>query len=174
MQWQWYNNFKIGFKNILEEISPGGNELLLLGDFNLDMLPRKLSVEVRYLRQLFNIYQVTQLIKSPTRVPNNSSTLIYLALITDEGKIAASRVMQCSINDHSLLYLVRRARKVQNTFKNIQFQIIYYSKIFKNIQKLFISVSQSQINYWRTLDSRKLIDLPTTNSHFAQSRPIID
>ena len=30
--------------------------------------------------------------------------------------------MQCSISDHSLIYLVRRARKVQTTFKNIQFR----------------------------------------------------
>ena len=117
-----YNNFKVGLENTLEDISSGGNELLLLGDFNLDMLPRKLPVDARDLRQLFNAYQVTQLIKSPTRVTNNSSTLIDLALTTDVGKIVASGVMQCSISDHSLIYLVRRARKVQTTFKNIQFR----------------------------------------------------
>ena len=117
-----YNNFKVCFESILEKTSTEGTELLLFGDLNCDMLPRKLSADARDLRQLFNVYQVIQLIKSPTRVTSNSSTLIDLALATDVGKIVASGVLQCSISDHSLIYLVRRARKPRNTFRNIQFR----------------------------------------------------
>ncbi len=117
-----YNNFKVCFESILEKTSTEGTELLLFGDLNCDMLPRKLSADARDLRQLFNVYQVTQLIKSPTHVTSNSSTLIDLTLATDVGKIVASGVLQCSISDHSLIYLVRCSRKPRNTFRNIQFR----------------------------------------------------
>ena len=43
----------------------------------------KKLLSARDLRQLFNVYQITQLIKSPTRIASNSSTLIDLALATD-------------------------------------------------------------------------------------------
>ena len=71
-----YNDFKIRLESILEKTSTEGIELLCFGDFNCDMLPRKLSADARDLRQLFNVYQITQLIKSPTRIASNSSTLI--------------------------------------------------------------------------------------------------
>ena len=69
------------------------------------MLPRKLSADTRDLRQLFNACQVTQLIKSPTRITSNTSTLIDFALATDVEKIVASGVLQCPISEHSLIYL---------------------------------------------------------------------
>ena len=68
------------------------------------MLPRKLSADATDLHQLFNAYQVTQLIKTPTHVTSNSSTLIDLALAIDVEKIVASGVLQCSTSDHSLIY----------------------------------------------------------------------
>ena len=113
---------KLVLRVFWKKTSTEGIELLCFGDFNCDMLPRKLSADVRDLRQLFNLYQITQLIKSPTRIASNSSTLIDLALATDVEKIVASGVLQYSISDHSLIYIVRRARKTRNTFKNIQFR----------------------------------------------------
>ena len=76
----------------------------------------------RNLCQLFSAYQLTQLIKSPTRITEHSSTLIDLALVTYTEKIIESGVVQCSISDHSLIFLIRRARKPRKTFKNIQFR----------------------------------------------------
>ena len=76
----------------------------------------------RNLCQLFSAYQLNQLIKSPTRITEHSSTLIDLALVTYTEKIIESGVVQCSISDHSLIFLIRRARKPRKTFKNIQFR----------------------------------------------------
>jgi hypothetical protein len=90
------------------------------------MLPRKLSADARNLCQLLSAYQLTQLIKSPTRITEHSSTLIDLAVVTDTEKIIESGVVQCSISDHSLIFLIRPTRKPRKTFKNIQF------RIFKN------------------------------------------
>ena len=117
-----YNDFKIGLESILVKTSTEGIELLCFGDCNCDMLPRKLSADARDLRQLFNAYQIIKLIKSPTRIASNFSTLIDLAFTTDIEKIVAPGVLQCSISDHLLIYLVRRAKKTRNTFKNIQFR----------------------------------------------------
>ena len=57
---------------MLERASVDGSEQLYLGDFNQDLLPKKLSADARDLRQIFASYQFTQLVKDPTRITARS------------------------------------------------------------------------------------------------------
>lgn len=63
--------------------------------------------------QLLNMYQYDQLIKEPTHISEHSSTTIDLAFTNDAEKIIKSGVLQCSISDHSLIFLTRRAKNYE-------------------------------------------------------------
>ena len=108
-------------------------ELLFLGDFNQDLLPKRLTADARDLRQTFSTYQLTQLIKSPTRITNRSKTLIDHIYTSDSNKVIASGVSQCAISDHSLIYLVRRSKKPRGPSKVINYRNFknYSSKNFR-------------------------------------------
>ena len=61
-----------------------------------------------------------QLIKELTRIVERSSTLLDLAFTTDQGKISDSGVLECSISDHSLVYIIRKARPPRGPIKTIK------------------------------------------------------
>jgi len=89
-------------------------EIIILGDLNCDTTAKKLSTESNQMHELFNIYQLTQLIKDFTRITENASTLIDLAFTNDNGKITDSGVIDCPISDHSLIYAIRRPKITKN------------------------------------------------------------
>ena len=108
--------------NVLDQSASEGVETLILGDFNCDMLPKRLPRISKELMQLLNMYQFDQLIKEPTHISKHSSTTIDLAFTNDAERIIKSGVLQCSISDHSLIFLTRRAKKLQSPGKNIQYR----------------------------------------------------
>lgn len=59
---------------------------------------------------MFSTYQFSQLIEDPTRITETSKTLIDVAFTTNADRIVTSGFFNCSINDHRLVYIVRRAR----------------------------------------------------------------
>ena len=100
----------------------------ILGDFNCDMLPKRLARVSKELMQPLNMYQFDQLIKEPTHISEHSSTTIGLAFTNDAEKIIKPGVLQCSISNHSLIFLTRRAKKLRSPSKNIQYRdFIRYS-----------------------------------------------
>ena len=59
----------------------GGNEIILIGDFNCDwsLEKYKLNPPTNKLVDLANLFQLEQFIKQPTRITQTTSTLIDLA-----------------------------------------------------------------------------------------------
>ena len=117
-----YKDFKPCLETMLDRASSENIELLFLGDFSQDLLPKRLTADARDLRQTFSTYQLTQLIKSPTRITNRSKTLIDHIYTSDSNKVIASGVSQCAISDHSLIYLVHRCKKLRGPSKVINYR----------------------------------------------------
>ena len=117
-----FDAFKASLDNALDQSASEGVETLILGDFNCDMLPRRLSRTSRELMQLLNMYQFDQLIEEPTHISEHSSTSIDLAFTNDTEKIIKSGVIQCSISDHSLIFLIRREKKLRSPGKSIEYR----------------------------------------------------
>ena len=117
-----FNNFKSTLDKSLEQISTEEKEIIVIGDFNCDMRPKKLASDSKELRDLFNLYQFNQLIKSPTRITDSTATLIDLVFTTDKEKIVSSGVLDCAISDHSLVFIIRRAKKPRGGTKNIVYR----------------------------------------------------
>ena len=91
-----------------------------------------------------------QLIKELTRIVKRSSTLLDLAFTTDQGKIFDSSVLECPISDHSLVYIIRKARPPRGPIKTIKCRSYNYS--VPNFVSDLYSASWDVINTSLTVD----------------------
>ena len=114
------NNFIPNLEKTLDVASSKGDEILLLGDLNYDLSSEKLPHDTKEVIKLFNIYQFSQLIEDPTRITETSKTLIDVAFTTNADKIATSGVLNCSISDHQLVYIVRPAKFLRGEIKTVR------------------------------------------------------
>ena len=78
--------------------------MLILEDLNCNVLGTT-DPEGRALINFCSTFGLTQLVKTATRVTENSKSLIDVALTTNENIIYASDVIQSAISDHSLVNL---------------------------------------------------------------------
>ena len=88
--------------NILKRL-PLGKDILVAGDLNCDMLKLR-SPEANALLDLCNSVNLTQLIKEPTRVTENSSTHIDVIMTSSNNIVEDSGVVVSHISDHFLVY----------------------------------------------------------------------
>ena len=87
-------------------------EVILLGDFNVNFLATKndaFRALKRKLLSLTSMYNLEQLIDKPTRITENSSTLIDLLFANNNHRIVSSGVLHVNLSDHSLIYCVVKA-----------------------------------------------------------------
>ena len=87
-------------------------EILLLGDFNVNFLAKQNDASRalrRKLLSLTSIYNLEQLIDKPTRITENSTTMIDLLFANNSHRIATSGVLHVNLSDHSLIYCVVKA-----------------------------------------------------------------
>ena len=85
--------------------------LILLGDFNEDMLDHQKS---RNIRNIMNTYNLNQLIDTPTRITNRTSTLIDLILTTNSITCSNKGVLDPSCSDHSPIHMSTSVMKVSH------------------------------------------------------------
>ena len=95
-------------------------ESIILGDLNCNYLTNSDNSQLTQLKLIGEVYQLTQLIKEPTRVTQISSTLIDIIFTSDPSKIILSGVSHIGISDHSLVYAVCKiAVPTKNTHKYV-------------------------------------------------------
>ena len=79
-----------------------GKKIIVTGDLNCDML--KDCPEASALSDLCKSLNLTQLIKTPTRVTKESSTLIDVIMTSDESLVTKYGVEEVHISDHFLVH----------------------------------------------------------------------
>ena len=67
-------------ETLIQNLDQDTKEIIILGDFNCDLLPEVKDSHTKKFLDLVNMYQLTQHIKEPTRVTQNTETLIDFAL----------------------------------------------------------------------------------------------
>ena len=85
------------------------NNILLLGDFNSDLNFRNQNDETYFGRKLLrvlNSFNMTNIIKKPTRVTETTKTVIDLIITTDKSKVKQSGSYSSGISDHHIVYVV--------------------------------------------------------------------
>ena len=64
--------------------------------------------ECKQLKALFKTLQFKELIKEPTRIASNASTLIDLIATNNPQNISDSGVIRASLSDHEMIYCIRK------------------------------------------------------------------
>ena len=141
------------FKNLIDI---NKNELYILGDFNVNLLHNdsyilKENQSCKYknlITPLLNQYKdfcqsysLKQMIRSPTRITCNTSSLIDHILSNSDEKISNSGVIDIGISDHQLIFFTRKIVRLKSnahkqarkrSFKNYNIQLFQERLIDEN------------------------------------------
>ena len=127
-----------------------------MGDMNCNLLDTELNAHSRRLVDIMDIYQLRQIIKEPTRLTNNISSLVDLFVTSNPQKVKTSGVIRIGISDH---YVIYACTKASLTYKSSSPKIVE-SRSFKNYSKsafqsdLFQELKSSHIK--EELDPNKM------------------
>ena len=87
--------------------------MIILGDFNCDLLSSTISYHTRKFLDLIEVFEFDEAITQPTRKTQNSETLIDVALTNCPESIMNSGMVHVGISDHSLTYICRKTSFVK-------------------------------------------------------------
>jgi len=105
------DNFIRGFEQeFLERLGDEEEkDLIIMGDFNANILSPKPCKYTKRLMKTTRLNGLTQLIKDPTRVTENSSTTIDLVFVNNLHRIASHGVQEFGASDHSIVFAIKKA-----------------------------------------------------------------
>lgn len=112
------NNYINDFDNILSTVCPAVDDVICLGDFNVNFFNLTNPID-----SCFQSYNFTQIIQEPTRITGRSSTLIdpifisNTELVNSCGTIAAD-----NISDHRMVYCDLKFNKIKVEPKYVTFR----------------------------------------------------
>ena len=104
------NNFYINLETILAPTVSFQNELLILGDFNINVSKGPECGLTRKLMSFMDTFNMTQIIKDSTRVTGTKS-IIDLIMVSDVDKISQQGVLPSGLSDHFIIYCTRKTVK---------------------------------------------------------------
>lgn len=85
-------------REIIHSVSLKNKSFYILGDFNDDLLSQTCK-----LKKLILNAKLTQLITNPTRITDNSSTLLDVIITNDSDSVIHSDTIPCPVADHELI-----------------------------------------------------------------------
>ena len=104
-------------EQVLQFFERENKEIIVLGDTNCDLLAieQEVSLNVEHnntkrIKDLYQLYGLTQLISEPTRETCHTSTLIDHIAVSAASNIVESGVLKISISDHYMIFCVRKYR----------------------------------------------------------------
>lgn len=90
----------------------GIDECVLLGDYSTDYQQVNLKSSCsKDLKLFLHMFDLQQLITTPTRITTTSSTILDLIIVSDCRKISQSGVLDISLSDHQAICCTRKAQK---------------------------------------------------------------
>ena len=96
------------FESFVGKLDTENVEFYLMGDFNCNLASPQPDINTVLLTNIFDIYNLYQLIDGPTRITNTSSTLIDVILTNCQNNIVSAGESHVSLSDHSLVYTFRK------------------------------------------------------------------
>lgn len=124
------NEFALHFLQWLNEINESSQNMFVCGDFNINWL--NANPIQRMIAEGTNDIGLSQIIHSPTRITETSSTLIDLCFCNDKS-IKASIKSKFNISDHECLaFSVDKKESYKERFKQISILKDYNPEKFRN------------------------------------------
>ena len=132
------------FESFIDKVSSERKEIILLGDFNKNLLNERKDIEWENFTTSLGF---SQLVYDPTRVTENSSTLIDHIYTNFDENITHVHVCKISISDH---YAIFGNRKLNNCVKSNSHQTINY-RSFKNFDENRFICDMQEVP-WETIE----------------------
>ncbi len=119
-------------------------EVYVLGDLNINPLYKEKSLPngIKADQEFCALHNLTQIINNPTRITENTSTLLDHILTNSTEKISQFGVLDIGLSDHQIIFCTRKTKKMKTntkTFIKIRSLKNYTKEIF--LEKL------SKINF---------------------------
>lgn len=110
------NSFFEHLEMIITKLDNDDKEYIILGDLNSDLLPINNCTDsnVRLLKSLIEVFQLSQLITEPTRVTEKSKTLLDVIITNKPERILVSGTNKLGTSDHDLVYAIRKISNSSN------------------------------------------------------------
>ena len=122
--------------------------IILMGDLNSDLLFRgKTNEQVYYGRRLLKIlnpFGMKNVIKSATRITEDTATTIDLIIVSDTSKILNSRTFELAISDHihKLVFATLKHRRYNSC------PVLKEVRHYKNLDKTEFQKSFKRVPWW--------------------------
>lgn len=141
-------DFNMNFLNkILEKISKEGKRLVLLGDFNINLLSYKVNNEVKNFVDILESYQIAPTINLPTRITSQSSTLIDNILVSQFTSKIYSGNLLVGLSDHMPQLTI-----ISNEFEDLQRTNSHYYQDWAKFNEIKFRTEFASINWDNEID----------------------
>ena len=101
-------DFMVPFEEVLDAMSSENKELIILGDFNCNLLGKTVSREARQLKGLLMNHNLKQLVHQATRIAQESSTLLDLLVTNCPQNIVSVSSVSHSLSDHEMIVALKK------------------------------------------------------------------
>ena len=157
---------------LLEKCRNENKKFILLGDFNIDLAPTIYQRNTRI--NTFQNYNLSQLIKEPTRITSQSKTLIDHINVSEDVHVSYSGVLSWCVSHHNLVYVTS---KKSNDISHTEDRATYHETItYRKYNELEIhSMGINMIQELSHITSHNNADVEkTTNSWTSEIAAILD
>ena len=107
-----FNGFISSLQNSMSAVDLEKSDVIILGDLNVNMMPKSKIPKKDKQELVLNFsraFDLTKLIKEPTRVSDTSRTQIDLIFVNNEHHIVKSGVVPVTLSDHYLVFCILKA-----------------------------------------------------------------
>lgn len=112
------NQFINDFDNIFSFLCPTVDEVICVGDFNVDFFNIN-----NPLSSCFDSYNLTQILNEPTRISNRSSTLLDPICVTNKNIVSSYGTLGAdNISDHRIVFCDLTIKKNKNEPKFVEYR----------------------------------------------------
>jgi hypothetical protein len=129
----------------LEFVDSLGFDVILVGDLNFNCFTNNTYIPHQKIRDIEDLYDMRQLIRSPTRCALSSSTLLDVIFCSNNLSVLHSDVVHTTLSDHFAVCCVLKVNHVNNTTRSLRsrnyrkfvqndfISELHQSDIFKNL-----------------------------------------
>lgn len=155
-------------ENVLQMVEKENKDIILIGDVNCDILNP--CCYTKKLLEITENYHLHQIITDPTRITENTFTLIDHVYTSNVDKITSSGVLHTGVSDHSLIYAswgksIKTRNHVHNYKVNRKYKNFNADEFDKDLQ----SVQWCQVTEMKdvndALSKFESLFLPICNKH---------
>ena len=118
--------------SISQTCSFNEQEVYILGDLNINLINSQKHTPngIKRYKEFCSLHGIEQLLTLPTRITNNSSSLLDHILTNSADRISQFGIVNVGLSDHQLIYCTRKITRTRlNTHKYVKMRSLkYYSE----------------------------------------------